>query len=112
MLPRSLLAPILDNDTVTRGLGEPVARMLVEWLIEEAERHSASDDDEATAREVKRLCRWARGVNRFVRLWCYEDARAAAMQLAASERFTWALPATWSEPCDLMEQILTSQVAA
>jgi hypothetical protein len=110
MLSKPLLAPILDNDALTRGLGDAEARMLVEWLVEEADRRAAeSDADEATAREVERLCRWARGISRFVQLWCYQEARAAALQLAASERYPWPLPATWMEPCELMECILEWQ---
>jgi hypothetical protein len=107
MLPKSLLAPILDNEALTRGLGDAEARMLVEWLVEQAEHRTAGTCDiDVAQREVQRLCRWARGVNRFVQLWCFEESRAAAMQLAASERFDWPLPATYMEPCELMEQIL------
>jgi hypothetical protein len=113
MLPKHLLAPILDNDALTRGLGDAEARMLVEWLVDEADRQAAGACDAATAEhEVQRLCRWARGISRFVQLWCYEEARGAAIQLAASERFQWPLPATWMEPCELMEQILAAQVCS
>jgi len=112
MLPKLLLAPILDNDALTRGLGDAEARMLVEWLVEEADRHAVPGDDAAAERQVQRLCRWARGVSRFVHLWCYQEARAAAIQLAASERFEWPLPATWLEPCELMERILDAQGTA
>jgi hypothetical protein len=111
MLPKLLLAPILDDDAVTRGLGDAEARMLVEWLVEEADRRADSDTAVAE-REVRRLCRWARAISRFVYLWCYEETHAAAIQLAGSERFNWPLPATYMEPCELMEQILGAQVAA
>jgi hypothetical protein len=111
MLPKVLLAPILENEALTRGLGDAEARMLVEWLVEEVDRQAALADDAAVEREVQRLCRWARGVSRFVQLWCYEESRAAAMQLAASEKIEW-LPATWMEPCELMEEILGSKAVA
>jgi hypothetical protein len=102
MLSKALLTPILDNDALTRGLGDAEARMLVEWLVETAERCDAA----AAEREVGRLCRWARGISRFIHLWCYRESHGAAIQLAAAERFAWPLPATWVEPCELMEQIL------
>jgi hypothetical protein len=110
MLPKPFLTPILDNDALTRGLGDPEARMLVEWLVEQADRQGvAAVDAEAAAQEVRRLCRWARGVSRFVYLWCYQESHGAAIQLAGSEGFPWPLPTTWQEPCDLMEHILTCQ---
>ena len=53
----------------------------------------------------------ARGIRRFVSLWCYTRDRRAAMQLAASERFSWPLPATMIDPCELMHLILTSEAS-
>lgn len=109
MLSKTMLTPILDDDALTRGLGDPEARMLVEWLVDEAEMRSAKAGDDAQAnREVRRLCRWARAVSRFVYLWCYEEAAAAAYQLAASEKFEWELPVGYVEPCELMHHILAS----
>ena len=35
-LTKPLLSPILDNDLLTRGLGDPEARMLVEWSTTES----------------------------------------------------------------------------
>ena len=103
MLTKDLLNPILADDALTRGLGDPEARMLVEWLCEEADR---TDADEGG---VRSLSRWGRAVSRFVHLWCYAESHGAAIQLAASERFEWTLPATWVEPCELMEDILAAQ---
>jgi hypothetical protein len=110
MLTKELLKPILTNDALTRGLGDPEARMLVEWLVDQADRLSVPEARAGqTEREVRLLCRWARGVSRFVYLWCYAESHGAACQLAASERFGWPLPATWTEPEELMEHILTHQ---
>jgi hypothetical protein len=110
MLTKDLLNPILGSDALTRGLGDAEARMLVEWLVDEADRRAALvDDGDASGREVRVLCRWARAVSRFVYLWCYAELQGAAIQLAASERFTWPLPAVWQEPDELMEDILAWQ---
>ena len=108
MLTKHLLSPILANEALTRGLGDAEARMLVEWLVEEADRRAAlAEDGDACGREVRALCRWARAVSHFVYLWCHAGLPGPAIQLAASERFAWPLPATWQEPDELMEQILT-----
>jgi hypothetical protein len=107
MLDKPLLSHILDNDALTRGLEEPEARVLVEWLVEQAERFAALLSSERAAQaEVRTLCRRARAIGRFVGLWCHERARGAAVQLAGAERFSWPLPATAIDPCELMQAIL------
>ena len=107
MLARPLLREILHNDAFTRGLGDPEARILVEWLVERAERlaQTAQSEDVASG-EVQRLCRRARAIGRFVVLWGQPRERGAACQLAAAERFSWPLPTTAEDPCDLMQFIL------
>jgi hypothetical protein len=108
MLAKPLLSHILDDDALTRGLGDPEARVLVEWLVEQADGLAAAADSEETiGRQVRRLCRRARSLGCFVRLWCYEGTRGAAVQLAAVERFGWPLPTTRTpDPCELMQGIL------
>jgi hypothetical protein len=104
---RSLLTPILDDDHVTRRLEDPEARMLIEWLVERAEMTIAREPNQRRAKvAVNRLCRRARGIARFVVLWCHEQSPSAALQLAATERFRWPLPAGAIDPCDLLNDIL------
>ena len=88
----SLLNRVLDDEAVTRGLGDAEARVLVEWLVERTERLEDADGDWDAEIEVQRLCRRARAVSRFVHLWCHRRDRGAALQLAAVERFGWPLP--------------------
>jgi hypothetical protein len=95
MLARPLLTPILEDEALTRHLGDPEARLLVEWLVEQAE----------TGGPVESLCRRGRAIAHFVRLWG-QQRRAAALQLAASERFTWPLPAGPVDPFELMQSIV------
>ncbi|MCS7014716.1 MAG: hypothetical protein RMJ19_07860 [Gemmatales bacterium] len=84
---------ILDDESLTTGLEDPEGRLLVEWLVEQAERLATQTDSEAQARQLlEQLCRWARAVRRFLLLWCYEANPGAASQLAAAERFPWPLP--------------------
>jgi len=105
-MANSLLAPILDDEALTRGLGDPEARILIEWLVERAEavEHENLVEEQSQA-TVKRLCRRARSISRFVSLW-EQEQRAAACQLAATERFSWPLPTDAVDPCDLMQTIL------
>jgi hypothetical protein len=81
--------------------------MLVEWLVDQAESLSAQvPPEEALGNRVTQLCRRARAVAHFVRLWCHENSRGAAFQLAAVERFSWPLPTTMVDPYELMQEIL------
>lgn len=106
MLDRALLSPIIDNEALTRLLGDAEARILVEWLVERAEDLGDGDATGPAADRVQRLCRRARAIGRFVALWCHHRAWGAAIQLAAVERFDWPLPSGEEDPCELMGFIL------
>jgi hypothetical protein len=108
MQSRPLLRHILNEEALTRGLGDEEARVLVEWLVDWAELLAVeSDSDDAAWTGVRHLCRRARGIGRFVQLWMDEPSRGAAVQLAAAERFCWPLPASdEEEPVELMVRIL------
>ena len=110
MLARPLVGDILRDEGLTRGLGDPEARFLVEWLIDQGDRLAAASVPHTTA-EVRRLCRRGRAVACFVRLWCYEGSRRSAIQLAAAERFGWPLPTRAVDPCELMQTILGWEAA-
>lgn len=105
-LSKALLSPILDDEALTRGLGDPEARVLVEWLVDQAELIAGSADEEPARRTIGCLCRRARAIGRFVALWGQVGGRGAATQLAATERFTWPLPVGDCDPCELMLMVL------
>ena len=107
-MEKTLLSPILDDEALTRGLADPEARILVEWLVERVETLDGVDN---ALPEVHRLCRRARSIGRFVSLWGLNQ-RGAASQLAATERFPWPLPTSAVDPCDLMQTILSWEEAA
>jgi hypothetical protein len=107
MVMAPMLRQILDNEALTRGLGDPEARLLVEWLVGEAEILADMElEEDQLAWEIHCLCERGRLLSRFVLLWCYRSNWGAACQLAATERFSWPLPSTAMDPCELMEQIL------
>jgi hypothetical protein len=107
MPARQLLSQVMDDEALTRGLGDEEARVLVEWLVDRVEMMAAAGTDESEAREeVSRLQRRARSINRFVTLWCHSCERGAAGQFAAAERLNWPLPDDEADPCDLMQIIL------
>lgn len=106
MVAKRFLTTILD-DRLTDGLHDPEARILVEWLVACAERWSDRGlEEECLLSEIQRLCRRARAIVAFVRLWCHQQCHGSACQLAATERFPWPLPSTQMDPCDLMSNIL------
>jgi hypothetical protein len=107
MLDRAFLRPILDDDALTRGLGDEEARLMVEWLVERAENLAASSlTDQVRRDRLAHLCRRAKSVGRFVRLWCYEEEPGAALQLAGSEAIDGPLPHGPENAIDLMARLL------
>jgi hypothetical protein len=107
MLTKPLLSCILDNDALTRGLGDPEARILIEWLVEQAEQFGADGVlERVVRRKIETLCRRGRAISRFVALWNQPRSRGAASQLAAAEGFNWPLPPPRTDPCEIMHAIL------
>jgi hypothetical protein len=107
MVMKRLLTGILMDEHLTQGLHDPEARILIEWLVACAERWAERGlEEEFLLVEIQRLCRRARAIGLFVRLWCHQQAHGSACQLAATERFPWPLPAANMDPCDLISNIL------
>jgi hypothetical protein len=104
-----LLRQVLQSEALTRGLEDPEARVLVEWLADMVERLAADAAAETTLpRSLDQLTQKARAIARFVSLWC-QGERGSAVQLAAVERFSWPLPTTAVDPCELMKAILSRE---
>ena len=112
MREQAWLGHILDDDGLTRGLGDEEARVLVEWLVEQAERLAGKLPAAEAAGAVRRLCRRGRGIARFVSLWNAPRSRGAACQLAVAERFHWPLPDGAVDPCELMQAIVDWEAEA
>lgn len=102
-----LLRHVLQDEGLTRGLGDVEARMLVEWVVDWAELLAdIADSEEEAWQRLRGLCRRARAIGRFVALWSEKPSRGAATQLAATERFAWPLPSDPIEAGELMGRIL------
>ncbi|MCZ2340877.1 MAG: hypothetical protein LC104_03670 [Bacteroidales bacterium] len=108
VMTEPLIRGVLRNETLTRGLDDIEARMLVEWVVNWTELLSDAAQTETEAQSlVERLIRRGRSIARFVLLWCAPRSQGAALQLAGTERFTWPLPAHDSrDPADVMQYIL------
>jgi len=104
-----LLRQLLRCESLTRGLEDPEARVLVEWLADMVDQLATDAGAETTLpRSLDQLTQKARAIARFVSLWC-QGERGSAVQLAAVERFTWPLPTTAVDPCELMKAILSRE---
>src|SRR5437764_5775275 len=83
-----LVRTIVRDESLTRGLGDVEARMLVEWVMDWAELLAGTARTDADAAELlARLGRRGKAIGRFVHLWDDPRTRGAAAQLAAVERF-------------------------
>jgi hypothetical protein len=109
MLARPMLSPILDDEVWTRELGDEEARILVEWLVEQAEYLGAILSEQEARVAIQRLYRRGRAIARFVRLWNQPRSRGGATQLAASEGFHWPLPSGGMDPGELMCKIVEAE---
>ena len=109
MVANPLLNYILSDERLTKHLGDAEARVLVEWLVEQAEELTRTASVEEADRAVVQLCRRGRAIGLFIRLWCQEGARGAAGQLAAAERFAWPLPEANVDPYELMQAIVAGE---
>jgi hypothetical protein len=115
MLARSHLERILGDESLTRGLRDSEARMLVEWLVDRAEQlELRTQDTQSLDRTIGQLCHRARALRRFVELWFGPHGRAAACQLFAVERWEWPLPDCEADPYEALQAILAweTEVAA
>lgn len=102
-----LLRAILDDDSLSRQLGDAEARLLFEWLYERAESLlDTKGSDPGIGGRIQSLQRRVRAIGRFVHLWCERRDRGAAGQLASAEQFHWPMPTPKVDSCVLIETIL------
>jgi hypothetical protein len=102
-----LIRGLARDESLTRGLGDVEARMLVEWVVNWGELLAGAAQTDTDAIDLlARLSRRGKAIGRFVRLWDDPRTRGAAAQLAAVERFAWPLPSARVDPPDLMHHIL------
>jgi hypothetical protein len=113
MLARSHLERILGDESLTRGLRDSEARLLVEWLVDQAEQFGLDKKRAGEMdRHVQQLCRRARALRRFIELWFDESSRAAACQLVGAERWEWPMPELEADPYEALFNILAWESSA
>jgi hypothetical protein len=107
MIAEPLYRRVVNDESLTRGLGDIEARMLVEWLVDWAELlEDTMADPEEAHREINKLTRKAKAIRNFVVLWTDSESKAGAVQLAATERFQFPLPPEDYMPDEVMACIL------
>jgi hypothetical protein len=113
MQAEPFVSRVLDDEGLTEGLNDPEARILVEWLVGQAEDVAQEAGDEAAAwKRLEAVCRRARAIRRFVSLWYHSHDQGAAAQLAGAERFLWPLPPSDCEdPCEFLVRALEQEAS-
>jgi len=107
MLARSALTSILDDDSLTRHLGDAESRLLVGWLVDRAEELEKKPDKSTLTGRIRDLSNRGRLIARFVRLWSLDGDHAGAVQFAASARLEWPLPDGPRDAWCLMRDVLS-----
>ena len=107
MLARSALTHILDDDSLTRHLGDAESRYLVEWLVDRAEKMGKKLEKSTLTGRIRDLSRRGRLIARFVRLWAVDEDIPGATQFAATERLDWPLPDGPRDGWSLMREVLS-----
>jgi hypothetical protein len=74
--------------------------------VNHAERIASESEPVTASRHLRELCRRAKSVSRFVRLWCHDGECGAAMQFAGAENAPWNLPTGDEDAADLTARLL------
>ena len=99
-------APILDDEAVSRNLGDAEARLLFEWLVERAELAAAKADTEVAAERAVAALSRSGALDRQVRLALVQAADQGAGRAARLGRaLDWPLP-----PADIDAWSLTGRI--
>ena len=86
LISRVQLAGFLDDEFMTEGLSEDVAKVFITWLIERAERLVVCEKNPVLLK--LKLQRWAtkgRAIRKILVLWEIDGQRANSHQLLAAE---------------------------
>lgn len=111
MVADACIDQVMHDDRLTHGLADPEARLLVEWLVDQAEAIPRTGLGECDQQLAWTICyRRAKALRQFVSLWCYRGRPEAAIQLAASEGMAEYLPdSSVEEAVDVMLSLMKQQ---
>jgi hypothetical protein len=100
LISRIQLAGFLDDDFMTEGLAEDVAKVFINWLIERAEKLVVYEKNPVLLKlKLQRLANKGRSIRKILVLWEMEGQRANSHQLLAAEELHEVLE---EYPCDCM----------
>jgi hypothetical protein len=86
LISRVQLAGFLDDEFMTEGLAEDVAKVFINWLIERAEKLVVCEKNPVLLKlKLQRLAIKGRSLRKILVLWEIEGQRANAHQLLAAE---------------------------
>ena len=86
LISRFQLAGFLDDDFMTEGLAEDVAKVFINWLIERAEKLVVFEKNPVLLKlKLQRLANKGRSIRKILVLWELEGQRANSHQLLAAE---------------------------
>lgn len=104
LISRVQLAGFLDDEFMTEGLAEDVAKVFINWLIERAEKLVVCEKNHVLLKlKLQRLATKGRSIRKILVLWEIEGQRANAHQLLAAEELHDVLE---EYPSDCMSLLL------
>jgi len=104
LISRVQLAGFLDDEFMTDGLAEDVAKVFINWLIERAEKLVVCEKNPVLLKlKLQRLATKGRSIRKILVLWEIEGQRANAHQLLAAEELHEVLE---EYPSDCMSLLL------
>lgn len=104
LISRLQLAGFLDDEFMTEGLAEDVAKVFINWLIDRAEKLVVFEKNPVLLKlKLQRLANKGRSIRKILVLWELEGQRANSHQLLAAEELHEVLE---EYPSDSMSLLL------
>lgn len=106
-LTPNLVRLITSDESLFRGLDEPVIRVLVEWIESECEIFREDVAGQSVEERARDLLKHARGLARFAQMWNNPATRSGAVQLWATQKWGFDLPSGPIRLLDLFQRAMS-----